>query len=92
MRRWSQAQLASAAGIAQSAVARWETGTVSPRFDSILRVLSSAGLTLRCQITEDDRVDWDQIFERLSWSPAERLRYLTDMIAFEERARGARLV
>jgi transcriptional regulator with XRE-family HTH domain len=90
MRGWTQAELARAAGIAQSAVARWETGNVSPRVDSLQRVLGAAGLQLRVQLAEDDRVDWDQISERLSWTPVDRLRYLTDMIAFEERARRAK--
>jgi hypothetical protein len=35
-------------------------------------------------------VDLDQIRERLSWSPAERLQYLLDMLAFEESAHNAR--
>jgi len=34
----------------------------------------------------------DLIVERLSWTPRERLRYLTDMLEFEERARRARPV
>jgi hypothetical protein len=34
--------------------------------------------------------DDDQILERLSWSPAQRLRYLLDMLEFEERAHKAR--
>lgn len=34
--------------------------------------------------------DRDQIVERLSWTPKQRLAYLTDMIAFEERVRRAR--
>ena len=37
-------------------------------------------------------VDDDQIAERLSWTPRERLQYLLDMLAFEERARSARPV
>ena len=90
MRGWTQAELARAAGIAQSAVARWETGNVSPRFGSLQRVLGAAGLQLRVQLSEDDRVDWDQISERLSWTPVDRLRYLTDMTAFEDRAHRAR--
>jgi hypothetical protein len=43
----------------------------------------------------DDGVDDDtlsQIRERLSWTPAERLRYLKGMLAFERRARQARRV
>jgi len=90
MRGWTQAELARAAGIAQSAVARWETGSVSPRVDSLQRVLGAAGLQVRVQLSADDRVDWDQLFERLSWAPVDRLRYLTDMIAFEDRTRRAR--
>jgi len=37
-------------------------------------------------------VDDDQIAERLSWTPRERLQYLLDMLTFEERARSARPV
>lgn len=32
----------------------------------------------------------DQIVERLAWTPRERLQYLLDMLAFEERAHAAR--
>jgi hypothetical protein len=37
-------------------------------------------------------VEIDQLLERLRWSPQERLRYLLDMLEFEERARSARPV
>jgi len=45
--------------------------------------------------TDDERemVDADtrsQIRERLTWTPAQRLTYLEDVIAFEQRARSAR--
>jgi hypothetical protein len=36
--------------------------------------------------------DLDQIVERLTWTPRERLQYLLDMLAFEERACAARRV
>ena len=36
--------------------------------------------------------DDDQIAERLRWTPKQRLDYLLDMLAFEERARRARRV
>ena len=35
--------------------------------------------------------DEDQIVERLGWTPKQRLDYLLDMLAFEERARTARV-
>jgi len=37
-----------------------------------------------------DNSDREQILERLSWTPQERLNYLRDMVAFEERAHRAR--
>ncbi len=39
-----------------------------------------------------NEVDVDQIVERLQWTPKQRLDYLLDMLAFEERARHARRV
>ncbi len=40
----------------------------------------------------DADTDLDQIVERLTWTPRERLQYLLDMLAFEEKARRATLV
>ncbi len=37
-----------------------------------------------------EHIDLDQIVERLAWTPAERLRYLLDMLTFEEKARQAK--
>ncbi len=37
-----------------------------------------------------DESDRSQIVERLHWAPKQRLDYLVDMIAFEDRARRAR--
>jgi transcriptional regulator with XRE-family HTH domain len=90
IRGWTQAELARAAGVAQSAIARWESGRVSPRGDTLERVIEAAGLRVRIELDEDNAFDRDQLLERLAWAPVDRLRYLTDMIAFEERARSAR--
>ena len=35
-------------------------------------------------------VDLDQITERLRWTPRQRLQYLLDMLAFEDKAHRAR--
>jgi hypothetical protein len=40
--------------------------------------------------SELDEAERLQIAERLCWTPKERLHYLLDMLAFEERARRAR--
>ena len=37
-----------------------------------------------------DESDRSQLVERLHWNPKQRLDYLLDMIAFEDRARRAR--
>jgi hypothetical protein len=37
-------------------------------------------------------VDESQLVERLSWTPRQRLDYLLDMLAFEERAATARRI
>lgn len=91
-RRWTQAQLAAVVGVSQPAVARWESGSVSPRVATLARVLEAAGFEARVELVDVSSVDRDQLAERLRWTPAERLRYLTDMIAFEDRARRARAV
>jgi hypothetical protein len=41
-------------------------------------------------VSNGDAVDLDQIVERLGWTPAERLRYLLDMLAFEKKAHRAK--
>ena len=41
---------------------------------------------------QNDDSDREQIIERLTWTPKQRLRYLVDMVAFEERARRARRI
>ncbi|MBO7674284.1 MAG: DUF2442 domain-containing protein [Atopobiaceae bacterium] len=43
----SQAKLASAAGVKQPVVARLETGVNSPRLDTLLKVLTPLGKTLK---------------------------------------------
>jgi hypothetical protein len=43
-----------------------------------------------CVVQHD--LDEDQIVERLGWTPKQRLEYLVDMLAFEERTRTARIV
>ena len=91
-RGWSQSQLAAAARTTQPAVARWESGRVSPRVDSLRRVLEAAGFVVRFELEDRSSVDFDQITERLRWTPLERLSYLRDMVAFEDRARRARIV
>jgi hypothetical protein len=40
--------------------------------------------------TEDSEHEEGHIAERLSWTPKQRIQYLLDMLAFEERPHRAR--
>lgn len=86
----SQNELAGRLGTSQSAIARWESGAVSPRFDTLRRIAAACGQEIEVRLTPPADRDRDQILERLRWTPDERLTYLLDMLAFEEQARGAR--
>lgn len=91
-RGWTQAELARRLATPQSAIARWERGGLSPRIDTLERVLEACGFHCELRLTDQWQVDRDQLRERLAWSPVERLRYVEDMLAFEERARQARRI
>ena len=86
----TQVELARRLGTSQSAIARWERGDVSPRVESLERILAACDFRAAIELRDERPADLDQLRERLEWSPSERLRYLEDMLAFEERARGAR--
>jgi len=57
-----------------------------------LRDGGTPGTQVRSPNHDDEPVDADQIAERLSWTPKQRLAYLLDMLDFEKRARRARRV
>jgi transcriptional regulator with XRE-family HTH domain len=85
-----QTDLARRLGTIQSAVARWESGAVSPRVDTLERLVRACGLDVALLLVSAPQDDRDQIAERLGWTPGERLEYLTSMVAFEEHASQAR--
>jgi hypothetical protein len=58
--------------------------------ETLERILLACGFKPEIHLVDQWQVDLDQLCERLSWSPIERLRYLVDMLAFEQRARTAR--
>lgn len=88
----TQAELARRLGVSQSAIARWESGSVSPRLDTLERIAEACDLDLQVLLTAPGDRDRGQIVERLRWPPADRLDYLLDMLAFEEQAHRARPV
>jgi transcriptional regulator with XRE-family HTH domain len=88
----TQAELASRAGLSQSAIARLERGGSNPTIATLANVIAATGhrLSLRA---EAHRASFDegQLRERLAMSPAQRLANFTassrNLSAMAERAR-----
>ena len=70
----TQRQLAASSGVPQSAIARIESGSVTPRIDSLERLLRFCGETLEARPVRGIGVDRSLIREMLSLSPTERLQ------------------
>jgi len=85
----SQRQLAAIAGVPQSTVARIELGALSPRTDTLERLLRAAGQALTIEPLLGVGIDRTQIRELLRLSPQERLELAESdaraLAAFEER-------
>ena len=69
----TQRQLAQAAGVPQPAVARIEAGSVSPRTDTLERLLIAAGSSLEGTPRLGIGVDRSLIRETLASTPEQRL-------------------
>ncbi len=73
--RLSQRELAQKAGVTQATVARIERGQISPRYETVVRLLRACGVELLPRRMEAGfGVDRTAIRELLRLSPAERLR------------------
>jgi transcriptional regulator with XRE-family HTH domain len=70
----SQRQLAVAAGVPQSTVARIELARLSPRVDTLDRLLAAAGQALSTEPRLGIGVDRTQIRELLRLTPGQRAR------------------
>jgi transcriptional regulator with XRE-family HTH domain len=70
----TQRALALAAGIPQSTVARIELGQLSPRTDTLERLLRAAGAALTTEPVLGIGIDRTQMRERLLLTPGQRLR------------------
>jgi proline racemase len=60
--------------------------------DTFTRVARACGFEPRIVLGSASDSDRDQLLERLHWTPKQRLDYLLDMLAFEDRAHRARRV
>ena len=69
----SQRDLASAAGVPQATVGRIEAGLVSPRIDTMVRLLRATGHELAVERRPGEGVDRTLIRAALERSPEERI-------------------
>lgn len=69
----TQRQLAQRTGVAQPAIARIEAGRVTPRVDTLDRLLRECGYAVRAEPVLGAGVDRTQIVELLRLSPRQRL-------------------
>ena len=74
----SQRELATRSGVAQPAIARIESGRVSPRVASLERLLEACGFRLAIRQAGGEGIDRTAIRELLRLTPAERLRLATE--------------
>jgi transcriptional regulator with XRE-family HTH domain len=100
----SQAKLARRLGTTQSAIARWETGEVSPRLDTLARIADACGLeahvtwaTANLAPSRSDPVievykkdiDRTLLRENLKLTVEERLVQLQKLAEFADSFRGS---
>jgi transcriptional regulator with XRE-family HTH domain len=84
----SQLELARRLGIAQSTVARWETGAMEPSFANVVKAVRACGLDLELRITERDEQLEGLVRAYVEMTPAERLAQNVHLVDFFETARA----
>lgn len=86
----TQRELAEQAGVAQSVVAKIESGRSTPRVDTFDRLLRAAKHRLEASPTSEvDPQDWAQVLDNRQLSYAERLAKLTAYGRFHTKLRDA---
>ena len=72
----TQRQLAVRTGISQPGIARIESGRITPRVDTLDRLLAACGVALQVHPAAGTSVDRTQIRELLRLTPDERIQLL----------------
>lgn len=86
----SQRALASRAGLPQSTIARIELGRLSPRTDTLERILRASGRTLTSEVVLGADEDRTLIRDRLRMTPLERATLAVREARALARLEGAR--
>lgn len=86
----TQRELAERAGTTQSAVARLETGRISPSFDTVLRLVALCGFSPDIHLEPDDALhDLSLAARLLPMDPQQRADRHDQVVAFFEELREA---
>jgi transcriptional regulator with XRE-family HTH domain len=85
----TQAELARRLGTSQAAVARWERGHQSPRFDTVVRAVAACGFDLGITITPRDDQTSTLLSEYLALSPEERVDRLLATLELQQELQEA---
>lgn len=85
----TQAELARGAGTTQSAIARWESGRVSPTIETLARVVEACGLSLNISLLEPNDHDLGLAQSNLRLTPEQRMDRFMSGIRFAKELRDA---
>jgi transcriptional regulator with XRE-family HTH domain len=72
----TQDELSARSGTARSLIARWEQGSVSPSFDSLLEIIEACGYELPLVLVERDASLDQRLEKNRQLSPERRARRL----------------
>lgn len=86
----SQRELGRRAGATQATISRIEEALVSPRFDTLERLLEACGFELQAIPRRGEGIDRGAIRELLRSTPAERARLAAEEARNLEKLRPAR--
>lgn len=84
----TQRELADRAGTTQSAVARWESGSVDPRFGTVRRLLRACEFNLLVALDPYDGSDLAQAESLLAMTPEARFDTMVAATTFLASIRG----
>lgn len=85
----TQSELAKRVGTTQSAVARWESGKVSPTVESLSRIVEACGLSLHVSLHEPNDHDLGLALSNLRLTPEQRMERFMGGVRFAKELRDA---
>jgi transcriptional regulator with XRE-family HTH domain len=74
----SQQELSARSGRERTVIARWEQGSVSPRFDTVIELVRACGFDLPLELAPFDPAADERIAELQMLSPERRLERLLE--------------